>query len=346
MILKIKKITNLKIFWPLIALFIVLLYNFIFIKGFFDISIKNGHFYGRPIDLIKNATPLILISMGMTMVIATKGIDISVGSVCAISGAVAAKLIGDGGTPENPYFVAVLAAIGISVLLGMWNGFLISKLGIQPIVATLILMVAGRGLAQLITKGQIITVYYKPYSYLGGGYIPYLKLPFSIIIALVVFLMIIIIVKKTAIGLFIKSIGINPIASKFSGINVQRIIFLTYVFSGFCAGIAGLIISSDIKCADGNNAGLNIELDAILAVALGANSLNGGKFSVLSTCLGAFVIQTLTMSMYAIGILPQQLPVVKVVVVIIIYLVQSDKFRNNIVGTFRKKGAGYYYFPD
>jgi simple sugar transport system permease protein len=339
MLAKLKKIKDIRIFWPMIALLILLLYNLIFSEGFFNITTREGHFYGLPIDILKNVTPLMLMAIGMTLVIATRGIDISVGSVCAISGAVAAKLVGGGSEAETPYYLAILVALGVSLLLGMWNGLLISRFGIQPIVATLILMVAGRGVAQLITEGQILTVYYEPYYFLGNGYIPIIKLPFSILIALVVCLFVILIVKKTSVGLFIKSIGINPIASRFSGINVKNIVFLTYAFSGLCAGIAGLIISSNIKCADANNAGLNIELDAILAVAIGANSLNGGNFSVLSSCIGAIVIQTLTTTMYAIGITPETLHVVKAIVVIFICLIQSEKFRNKFKVIRSSKGG-------
>ncbi|MEN8905812.1 MAG: ABC transporter permease [Clostridiales bacterium] len=334
-----KKVYTSKIFWPLTALILIFVFDSIFIDGFTKITIKEGNFYGIPIDILKNVTPLLLISIGMTMIIATKGIDISVGSVFAISGAISARLIGGESVPENSYFIAILVALLISLILGTWNGFLVSKLGIQPIVATLILMVSGRGIAQLITEGQIITIYYEPYYFLGGGYIPFLKLPFSILIAASVFVISILIVKCTALGIFIKSIGINPIASRFSGIKVSRIILLTYMFSGLCAGIAGLIYSSNIRCADGNNAGLFIELDAILAVAIGANSLNGGKFSILSSCIGALVIQTITTTMYSIGVSPEKLPVVKAIIVIIICLVQSEKFRDKLKAIFSNKGG-------
>ena len=339
-----RRLVKARLFWQITALAIVFLYNLIFTKGFFNIEIKDGHLYGRLIDIIKNASPLMLLAIGMTMVVATKGIDISVGSICAISGAVAAALVGGNisGTPQFPYAAAIAAALLVSLLLGVWNGFLVAKLGIQPVVATLILMVAGRGIAQLITSGQIITVYYKPYSFLGSGYIPILGLPFSILIVAIVFTAVILAVKKTALGLFIQSAGINPLASKFTGINVNRVIFLTYAVCGVCAGIAGLIISSIIKCADGNNAGQLMELDAILAVALGGNSLNGGRFSITASLIGALIIQSLTTTMYAVGVSPEVLPVVKAVVVISICLIQSEEFRKTVAGVFQgSKGVPY-----
>jgi len=335
---KVKLITDWRLFWPVFALVIVLLSNLFLSDNFFRIEIKDGHLYGRLIDIIKNATPLMLIAIGMTLVVATKGIDISVGSICAISGAISAFLVGGNisGEAENPYILAILAALVASVLLGMWNGFLVAKLGIQPVVATLILMTAGRGIAQLITGGQIITVYYKPFSFLGSAYVPYIGLPFSIFVVAIVLIFTLLIMKKTALGLFIQSTGINRRASIFSGIKVNRIIFIAYAFCGLCAGIAGLIYSSNVKCADANNAALLIELDAILAVALGANSLNGGRFSIMASIIGALVIQSLTTTMYAIGVKPPQLPYVKAIVVIFICLMQSKRFRDMITNTFNR----------
>lgn len=327
--------TKSKFCWPLAALLFVLVFNLFFTKDFFAIEIKDGHFYGVTIDILNRATPLMLLAIGMTLVIATKGIDISVGSIIAISGAVAASLIG--GKLEYvdgiqkfitlvPMPVAILIALLATTLLGMWNGLLISKVGIQPIVATLILLVAGRGIAQLITQGQIITIYYKPFQFIGTGYL--LGLPFSLYIVGVVFAITLYAVRKTAIGMFIEAIGINAIASRFTGINVNKYIFSVYAFSGLCAGMAGLIICSNVSSADGNNAGLFIELDAILAVSLGGNSLEGGRFSLIGSIIGALIIQSITTTIYALGVPPEITLVVKSVVVIIICLLQSSHFRN------------------
>lgn len=332
--------------WPLAALCIVLLFNLFFTKDFFSIEVKDGHLYGVTIDILNRATPLMLLAIGMTLVIATKGIDISVGSVIAISGAVAASLIG--GKLEYvdgvqklvtlvPMPVAILVALLATTLLGMWNGLLISRVGIQPIVATLILLVAGRGIAQLITQGQIITIYYKPFQYIGTGYL--LGLPFSLFIVAVVFAVTLYAVRKTALGMFIESIGINPVASKFAGISVSKYIFSVYAFSGLCAGIAGLIICSNVSSADGNNAGLFIELDAILSVSLGGNSLDGGRFSLVGSLIGALVIQSITTTIYAIGVPPEITLVVKSVVVILICLLQSANFRKIVFAKWAHKGG-------
>lgn len=333
-----QRIKSSSIFLPLIALAILVIFNIIFVPGFLSVEITpDGRLYGRIFDILNRSSSLIILSLGMTFVIATAGIDISVGAVVAISAAVCCSIIGGrgDGVPENPMIVAMIAAILIGVVCGAWNGFLVSKIKIQPMVVTLILMVAGRGIAQLITGGQIITVYYPPFSYIGSN-IPGNIIPTPIIIAVIMVALVVFILKKTSLGLFIQSVGINPTASKYAGINVTLIIFLVYAFSGFCAGVSGLIESSLIRAADANNAGLNMEMDAILAVALGGTLLSGGKFYLGGSIIGAITIQTLTTTMYAIGVASDQLPVVKAIVVIILCLIQSKRFQE-MFANFRTK---------
>ncbi|SDY79726.1 simple sugar transport system permease protein [Collimonas sp. OK242] len=319
---------------PLAALALLLTFDFFLIPGFFQLEWKDGHLYGSLIDIVNRAAPLILAALGMTLVIATRGIDISVGAVVAISGTVAALLIGGtvemhSGVPEYasriPMVWALAAAMGAAILCGVWNGFLVATLGLQPIIATLILMVGGRGLAQLLTDGQIITVYYKPFFYIGSGYL--FGLPFSLFIAIGVFLVVALLMRKTALGLFIQSAGINPVAARLAGIRTAALIFFVYMFCSACAGVAGLMISSNIKSADANNAGLLLELDAILAVTLGGTSLAGGKFSLVGSVIGALIIQALTYTIYSMGVPPEVNMVVKSVVVFAVCLSQSPEFR-------------------
>lgn len=343
----IKKFSKHQIFWPLIALLLVMLFNLFFTPGFFNIEIKDGHLFGSVIDIINRGAPLMILAIGLTLVIATGGTDISVGSIIAISVAVTASLIGGemvfvDGVQQYvslvPMPIAIIITLVVAALLGLWNGTLIAKVGIQPIIATMILMVAGRGIAQLITKAQIITIYYKPYFFFGGGYL--FGLPVSIYIVGIALLIIMLLIKKTAIGLFIQSAGSNTNASRFAGVKVDKVKILVYTVSGLCAGIAAILISSNIKCADANNAGLFIELDAILAVAIGGNSMNGGKFSIPCSMVGALIIQTLTTTIYSFGVAPEITLVVKAVVVILICLLQSEQFRimiKNLVTV--KRGA-------
>jgi simple sugar transport system permease protein len=339
-----KRMTSSKLFWPLLALALMLLFNLIFTPGFFHIEIKDGHLYGSLIDILNRAAPLMLIAIGMTLVIATGGIDISVGAVVAISGALVAMLIGGtlvlrNGVQEYvtlvPMPLAILAALAVAALVGLWNGVMVSRVGMQPIVATLILLMAGRGVAQLITSGQIITIYYKPYFFVGNGFL--LGLPFTLYIVLAVLLFTLFFTRRTALGLFIESIGINPKASRMAGINSKNLLLLVYTFCAVCAGIAGLIVCSNVKSADGNNAGLFIELDAILAAVLGGTSTLGGKFYLIGSVVGALIIQTLTTTIYSIGVPPEITLVVKALVVFVVMLFQSETFRKVVFSRFGGK---------
>jgi ribose/xylose/arabinose/galactoside ABC-type transport system permease subunit len=323
--------------WPLITLALLLAVNTAFNSSFLQIEWRDGHLYGSLIDILNRAAPLVLVSLGMTMVIATRGIDISVGAVVAIAAAVAAWMIGGsvaGTETRFPLPVAILGAVGVAALCGLWNGVLVAKVGMQPIIATLILMVAGRGIAQLITDGQIITIYYKPFFFLGGGHL--LGLPFSLFIVAAVFLALYLAVTRTALGLFIQAVGINPTAARVAGVQSRRLIIAAYTFCGVCAGIAGLLISSNVKSADGNNAGQLLELDAILAVTLGGTALTGGRFSLVGSVIGALIIQTLTYAIYSLGVPPEINLVVKAVVVFLVMLLQSSEFRTQVSALVRR----------
>nr|WP_051077288.1 ABC transporter permease [Janthinobacterium sp. HH01] len=326
------------LFRPLAALVLLLLVDLLLVPGFFHLELKDGHLYGSLIDIANRAAPLVLAALGMTLVIATRGIDISVGAVVAISGTVAAMLIGGTSAANTPMALALCAAMGAALLCGAWNGVLVAGLGLQPIVATLILMVAGRGLAQLFTDGQILTVYYKPFFFLGSGYL--FGLPFSLYIVGAVFLATALLMRKTALGLFIQAVGINPVAARLAGLKTAVLIFFVYVFCSACAGLAGLMISANIKSADANNAGLLLELDAILAVTLGGTSLAGGKFSLAGSVIGALIIQTLTYTIYSLGLPPEVNMVVKSVVVFLVCLSQSAEFKNMWRALRAKKQGG------
>jgi simple sugar transport system permease protein len=248
--------------------------------------------------------------------------------VVAISAAVAAWMIGgavDGVTSRFGLPLAMLAALAVALLCGLWNGVLVAGVGMQPIIATLILMVAGRGVAQLITDGQILTIYYKPFFFVGGGYL--LGLPFSVFVVATVFGLLHVAATRSALGLFIQAVGINPAAARVAGVQARRLILGMYAVCSVCAGLAGLLISSNVKSADGNNAGQLLELDAILAVTLGGTLLTGGRFSLVGSVLGALIIQTLTYAIYSLGVPPEINLVVKAIVVFAVMLLQSAEFR-------------------
>lgn len=332
------RLARTSLFWPVVMLGLLLLFNLVINPGFFAITVRDGHLYGSVIDILNRASPLMIIAMGLTLVIATHGIDISVGAVVAISGAVAAALIGGelsmgGGAgvedvTKLPLPIVLCAALGVALAFGMWNGALVALVGMQPIIATLILLVMGRGIAQLITDGQIITIYYSPYHFIGNGFL--LGVPVSLFIVAGVGAVLWLLTRRTALGMFVEAIGINPVASRLAGIRARSITFACYAVCGLCAGIAGLIVSSNVKSADGNNAGLLFELDAILAVVLGGTSLSGGKFTLAGSVIGALVIQTLTTTIYAVGVPPEVNLVVKAVVVFLVSILQSQKVRKLI----------------
>ena len=283
--------------WPtgmpqLAALLLVLLVDSLVAPHFWQVVLQDGRLFGSPIDILNRAAPVALLAIGMTLVIATGGIDLSVGAVMAIAGATTAAMTVAGFSLP----IVLLSALGTGILAGLWNGILVAILKIQPFVATLILMVAGRGVAQL---------------------------------TLILFWLL---TRKTALGMFIEAVGINIRAAKNAGVNTRIIVMLTYVLSGLCAAIAGIIVAADIRGADANNAGLWLELDAILAVVIGGGSLMGGRFNLLLSVVGALIIQGMNTGILLSGFPPEMNQVVKAVVVLCVLIVQSQRFISLIKG--------------
>ncbi len=327
-----RKITGHRLFMPIVCLLVVLLINLIRTPDFFNISIRNGVLYGYLIDVINRGSELVILAVGMTLVTAASGgQDISVGAVMAVAAAVCCQILSGGQVSTSelaaPIILAVVAGILVAGLCGAFNGFLVARLNIQPMVATLILYTAGRGIAQLITQGQITYVRVDSYKIMGG-YIGIIPTPilFAIGTVAVAYL----VLEKTALGLYIESVGVNSNASRLVGLNSTKIKFLVYIICGLLAGLAGVVASSRIYSADANNIGLNLEMDAILAVALGGNILSGGKFSLMGSVIGSYTIQALTTTLYAMSVSADQLPVYKAIVVIIIVVLQSPVYKKFI----------------
>ena len=342
-------------FWPFVAWIIILAFDAIIDPTFFRLGIiqdpvYGNHLYGNLVDIFNNGAPLMLVAIGMTLVIATGGIDLSVGAVIAISAAMGAVLINPAlgnqlisneiltkNATNTPLPLIILADLAAGTLCGLWNGLLVSRGKIQPMVATLILMVAGRGIAQLITNGQIMTIYYTPYYWFGNGYI--LGLPVSIFIVALVLILGWILVRKTSIGLFIESVGINAKSAYYSGINEKNVKLIAYMFCGFCGAIAGLILSSYVHSADGNNNGLYYELDAILAVVMGGTLMTGGRFNLLASAIGAVVIWTFTVTVYHLGVPANALLAAKAILVLVVILLYSDQMRRIMNKLFERRGT-------
>jgi galactofuranose transport system permease protein len=346
-----KRIRENRLFWPLVALALILVVDVIFAPGFFKLGILDGHLYGNLIDVFNNSAPLMLVALGMTLVIATGGVDLSVGAVIAISAGMGAVLINpvfgnqqinaaqasDPNFTNTPLWLVVVVTLVAGILCGLWNGMLVSRAKISPMVATLILMVAGRGIAQLIERGQIMTVYYTPYFWFGNGFI--LGFPVSIYIVAIVYILAWLLVRKTSIGLFIESVGINAKSTYYSGISEKNVKLFAYTFCGFCGAIAGLILGSNIHAIDANNIGLNYELDAILAVVIGGTLMSGGRFSLLASVIGALIIWTFTITMYTFGVPSNALLAGRAVLVLIVILLYSDYSRRLMNKFFEKKGT-------
>ncbi len=305
--------------WPqLVAFAAILLIDRAVSPQFFDLRLQDGRLFGSLVDVFNRGAPVALLALGMVLVIATRGIDLSVGAVMAIAGAIAASLADAYGLPA-----ALAVALGAGILCGLWNGFLVAVLGIQPIVATLILMVAGRGIAQLITAGRIVTFTSPDLGWLGNGSV--LGVPAPVAIAIGVLLVTAVVVRGSALGLLIEATGGNARASELAGVGTTAMIMSVYVWCSLCAALAGVIAAADIMGADANNAGLWLELDAILAVVIGGTSLFGGRFSLVLAVLGALIIQTMNTGILLSGYPPEFNLLVKAVVVLAVLLLQSPK---------------------
>ena len=327
-----KKLTKQPLFLPIFCMILVLLINLIKSPAFFSIKIQDGVLFGRLIDILNRGSEIAILAVGQTLVVAVSaGTDISVGSVMSLSACSCCMLLAGYG---NNSVTELMVPMGIGMLFGVlmggvcgaFNGALVSKLKIQPMVATLILFTAARAIGLLLCNNQITYIRYEPYKYLGN-FFPGCPIPTPVFVAAIVIAIVTILLKKTALGLYIQSVGINSRAARISGINSDVICFICYLVCGICAGIAGIVASSRIYSADSNNIGLNYELDAILAVALGGNSLGGGKFNLAGSIIGAYTIQAITTTLLAMGVSTDKAPVFKAIIVIIIVVVQAPAFK-------------------
>jgi simple sugar transport system permease protein len=335
----VKKFAKYQVFWPLLILIAIWcicevwsLCDPRFQRDWFNLTIRDNHLYGFLVDVFRNGSTYMLLAMGLTMVLATAGTDISVGAVMAISSSIACSIIdnrilpGLGGSLAGAVIVALIAGL----LCGLWNGTLVSKLKMPPIVATMILLTGGRGIAQLIADGKIVTINTAAngdaYYFLSGGFV--FGLPFPIFIVAFLLIAILLFTKLTSFGVSVEASGCNPTASRFAGINVDILKIGIYVFCGLTAAVAGLVESAGIKGADCNNIGLMNELYGILAVALGGTSLAGGRFSITASVIGAVIVQTIETFLLAVGVAPQAIKVAMALMILVICLAQSKRSKH------------------
>jgi galactofuranose transport system permease protein len=339
-----RRATENMLFLPIAALLLLFVADFFLVPNFFHLEIKDGHLYGNLVDIFLHGSPTMILAMGMTLVIATGGVDLSVGAIMAISASVAClminptivgmnladpqKFINDPQLTWMPLPLVIIVPLIVATLCGLWNGVLVSYGRIQPMVATLVLMIAGRGIAQLITNAILIVIFNDTYAYIGNGY---LFLPIALYIAVAVFIGAWLISWRTPIGLLVQSVGINFRASFYSGVNEKRVKLFAYAFCGFCAGVAGLIVTSNIRTSDANQIGMYSELDAILAVVIGGTIMGvGGRFSLLGSAIGAIILQTTIVSMLSFGVPASAVIAVKALVVVIVILLYAEQVKTFI----------------
>lgn len=318
---------------PIAAMALVLLVDTLIFPQFFNLRFVDGRLTGSFIDVLIRGAPVALLALGMAGVIATRGIDLSVGAVMAIAGAVAAQSVAGG----TGWSTAVLYALAAGLACGLWNGMLVAFLKLQPIVATLVLMVAGRGIAQLITSGQITTFNDPSFAALASG--APLGIPAPIIIVAAVAALLAALVRFTALGLMVEAIGVNPRAAELAGIDTRKIVLAVYTFSGVTAALAGIIATADIRGADANNAGLWLELDAILVVVLGGGSLLGGRLSYGLTLIGAITLQAIKTGILLAGFPPQLGLILMALMISVLLVVQAPAIQQWMQGRALRRSA-------
>lgn len=302
----------------LIALVLLILFNLVFTRNFATTQTLN-------VNLTQVCT-IVIVAVGMTLVIATGGIDLSVGSLMAISGALAPMIFLGKIVPIENIYLAVTAAmiisIGVAGLFGLFNGWLIARFRIQPIVATLVLFIAGRGIAQVMTNGNLQTFRLPQFQWIGLGRI--LGIPVQVVLMALLVIAAAWVLKRTVFGRQIIAIGGNERAAALSGIAVSKVKLVVYAISGLCAGIAGLIVIAINSSSDANLVGMGMELDAIAAVAVGGTLLSGGKATIIGTLLGAMTIQLVRYTLLANGVPDAAALVVKAGIIVLAVWIQQQ----------------------
>ena len=293
-----------------VALLLLVLFNLVFTTNFAT--------SGTVLGLLSQATPVLLVSLGLALVIGTGGIDLSVGAVMAIAAAVVPLYLGYG------WPVAVLVALLFCALAGLLNGFLVAYVGMQPIVATLALFVGGRGFAQVLVNGQLQTIG-------DGGFLALwraapLGIPLPVIIAAVVAVVVGIVVKRTTFGRYLLAVGGNRTASYLSGQPVRGVLLAVYAISGVLAGLAGTLATARLGAGDPSQIGLLIELDAIAAVVIGGTPLSGGKVNVAGTVAGALLMLVISATFVMNNLPPTYAQIFKAVIIVAaVYVLQGRR---------------------
>jgi ribose transport system permease protein len=306
-------------FQPLIAL--VLLCIGISLASDKFLTVDNGW------NVMRQISVNICISVGMTLVVLTSGIDLSVGSVLALCGAITAGLLKFGiEVPSHNLFVgftlmgAILAGLIAGSLLGLFNGWTVTKFKVPPFVATLAMLTIARGLTMLYTKGFPISNLGDNFAYIGTGW--FIGIPVPVWISAVVIVIAVVITQKTALGRYIYAIGGNEHASKLSGISISKVKMTVYAIAGVLAAVGGIMVTSRLDSAQ-PNAGMSYELDSIAAVVIGGTSLSGGRGTIMGTVLGAIIIGVLNNGLVLLNVSPFWQQVVKGGVILLAVIIDK-----------------------
>ncbi len=278
-------------------------------------------------NLLIQAFPIIITSLGMLFVISCGGIDVSVGSVMAVAGGVNAVIM-NGIYPAFPksIFLGIVMGLLVALLFGFFNGFMISVFKMQPIVVTLTTYIIARGLTQLIANGKILSFSNTPFNEVGILRLPG-NIPIQFVIEIGFVVVTAFIIKRTVFGYQVQAIGENPKAANLCGIRTARVQILVYMISAFIAAIAGLLVSSRTSAADPTNLGALAEMDAIAAVAIGGTSMSGGKSKIITTVISAMIIQLITITINMNNIHYAYARIMKGLIIIIAVFIQQEKKR-------------------
>ncbi|MCI9103327.1 MAG: ABC transporter permease [Lachnospiraceae bacterium] len=338
-----------QIFIPIAALLLLALFNLVLDPSFFKITLGHNS-AGDPVltgylmTILDYGSEVAILAIGMTLVTAASGgQDISVGAAVAIAGSVILRVlvgIGGDGSLQAPIIVGFLAACVVAMLFGAFNGVLVAIFNIQPMVATLILYTAGRSIAAWINNNELPIVTDPSFTYFGG-FIPGIPIPTPFFLAIICIIVTLLALKFTTLGLYTQAVGINASSSRLNGINPTFIKWLSFVILGLCVAVVGLIKTSRLSTINYSVIAKDIEMDAILAVALGGNVLSGGKFNIMASIIGAYVIQFLTTTLYKFNVSSDALPAYKAVVVIMLVVFSAPTVKDKLVKLMKKqKGVG------
>lgn len=321
-------LTRAPFFWGAVAIVLLLALNTVRDPGYLalDVNPANGNLAGNLVDILRSSAPLLMIAIGMALVVATGGIDLSVGSAMVVAGAVSMELLRAGDGSPGSAMAALLLALLIAAALGAINGVLVSFVGLQPFITTLVTMLAGRGLAKVITGGQNTSASNDTFRWIANGYV--LGLPVVFLLAILIVIAVAVLVRATALGMLVEAVGVDARAARLAGVDRRAMLMTVYIASGLLGGIAGIFATGTVMTVDVSNTGYQFELDAILAVVVGGTSLAGGTFSLGGAAVGALLIATLDKTVVFLGVSSSATPAFKAAVIIVVCLLQSQRVRS------------------